>query len=532
MGFARGDHRWGALAVLGVLVLQTQAADAAVFKVNRTDDPPPGACTPSHCTLREAINAADANGPGPGLDSDFVRLVPHRTYRITSTLTISQGGVTVAPSHINLAAGTSIGGKHGLATIRYSSPNPGNVLTVGSTIYPMSLQRLHITGGHAEAAPSGGGINVFGGRVLVIEDSLISGNRTTDQGGGIRIVGGAPVVAIERSLVTGNRAAYGGGITLQGPGIGSDIVDSTVSGNTAQVNGGGVDVYDDGRLGITRSTITGNEAASGSGGGVMHGGGSADDVQIFGSIIDGNRAPAGPDCFGLYSGRLSVIGSTSGCGGLSGSGNVLNRNAGLEPLRDNGGLTKTYGLRRRSPARNMIRVRSRGCRYVDQRGIDRQLADERNLDRRLMRRCDAGAYQYDRCFGNLVREVGPVRSRVIRGTRRNDGIRSLFWNGKTTLVGKRGNDSLCGGRARDTLKGGPGNDKLHGGPKGERRRNANKLRGGGGNDSLFDCRTGPHRPVDSPADLNPQVLRYIHRFCNGGSGRDHLELDGGFVLVE
>jgi predicted outer membrane repeat protein len=166
----------------------------------------------------------------------------------------------------------------------------------------------------------------------------------------------------------------------------------TVSGNSAATFGGGISTG--GLITLNNVTVTNNRADSDdsggeNGGGIFVGAGA---VQIRNSIVAGNSvasAGTGPDCFGtLTSEGHNLIGETDGCTIASGGGNLLDVDPLLAPLRNNGGLTKTHALRRRSPAIDRGSAQTPGsggnsCEKRDQRGVRRPQGG----------RCDVGAYE-------------------------------------------------------------------------------------------------------------------------------------------
>ena len=53
-----------------------EVARAATFTVNSIDDVDDGVCNGAHCSLREALNAANANGNAPVIDTVGFNLSP------------------------------------------------------------------------------------------------------------------------------------------------------------------------------------------------------------------------------------------------------------------------------------------------------------------------------------------------------------------------------------------------------------------------------------------------------------------------
>lgn len=197
-----------------------------------------------------------------------------------------------------------------------------------------------------------------------IDRSTIADNKP---GGGVDI-GADGSANITKSTISGNEisrlrreasAPLGGGVYSYGARV--RIGDSTISGNSASgagAVGGGLF----GPIDVNASTVTANSAESG-------GGIGGPGISLNDSIVAGNTAANGPDCFGVDAGTSkggNVLG-TGGCGTPKPS-DVLTADVGLAPLGDNGGPTRTHALRPGSPAIN--HSPTLGLKK-DQRGIRR-----------------------------------------------------------------------------------------------------------------------------------------------------------------
>jgi CSLREA domain-containing protein len=264
------------------------------------------------------------------------------------------------------------------------------------------------------------------GRVI-LRDSTIAGN-VAYAGGGIF---NAPLgsVYLERSTVSGNKAdlTSGGGILSSGI---VSLVNSTVSGNLARLGGGGIQSR--GYLSLNFSTVTDNSAnfdlsknfdPEAVGGGIANVVGGR--VDMANSILAGNRdgrdsglpAPpelVSPDCFdvGIASGanirnflsvRDNVVGvlnanclaadldpSVSGLPHDHVGTAAAPLDAGLDPLADNGGFTRTHALMPGSPAIDAdvdASTPSFNCPATDQRSFRRPGDNPGDT------RCDVGAYE-------------------------------------------------------------------------------------------------------------------------------------------
>ncbi|MDB2687512.1 right-handed parallel beta-helix repeat-containing protein [Mariniblastus sp.] len=200
---------------------------------------------------------------------------------------------------------------------------------------------------------SGGGI-LMGTGDLVITNSTISGNSTDGRGGGI-FKGGPSSATITNSTINGNSSTGNGGGFYTGFRNVVTLTNTTISGNHA--NGEGAGIFSlAGYITLTNSTVVDNSASE-RGGGISIPVGES--LTIINSIVSGNTDNGdAPDVFPSYqAGDLmvvqhSLIGDITGSGitASTGSGNILNQQAMLGPLADNGGLTLTHALLEGSPA--------------------------------------------------------------------------------------------------------------------------------------------------------------------------------------
>jgi len=253
------------------------------------DDPTTSTATcGTTCTLRDAINAAMADGNG---DIDFATGVNGGTIALGAALpTISTPG-----------------------TIDVVGPG-ANLLTIsGNNAYPI----LNI----AEGTVDLGGLTIANGK-------------TTGSGAGINNSG---TLTLSHVVLSGNSAATdGGAIENSGAVLASD---STLSGNKATL---GSAIYNTGSVGMTYSTVAGNAASTS--GGIYNSSGAA--MTAVNSTFAGNTGSAGAGIFN--SGALTMSNSVldtatecsgSGCPAASGGGNVVG--ASLSALGVYGGPTPT-----------------------------------------------------------------------------------------------------------------------------------------------------------------------------------------------
>lgn len=318
-------------------------------------------------SLREALthSAADAQ---PG--EDIIQFA-----ELTGTIELSLGQLTVS-RHVKIA-GT------GSDKLTIDANDASRIFLINAGAQ-MTISGLTLTGGHVTGTNFGGAIDNYGfvtiesavvtdndawrggaiynrpnGKLHVI-DSELTMNSAVNIGGAIlsdSMVDNALV--IERSAIINNQASGAGAIYLDGNDgeLGTAIIrNSTISGNRALTGSGGAIANGGGAppLTIVNSTIAYNTAVS-SGGISMHNNG-ANRYTLHNTILAHNDATnATTDNLNRAvnsSSSYNVIGY-GGSSGLSGNGNVLlgsGVSAGLLPLGEYGGPTKTHALTVNSPA--------------------------------------------------------------------------------------------------------------------------------------------------------------------------------------
>jgi beta-glucanase (GH16 family) len=228
----------------------------------------------------------------------------------------------------------------------------------------------------------GGGIYSGDGATLTLVDSTVADNNARHSGGGIYAFFNT-TTTIVRSTISGNTSNdVGGAIRSLGT---MSIENSTISGNTATGWHGGAIFQTDGDISIANSTIANNSAPDWAPSTLFIGqfGGPAPTLTLTNTIISGNRWYA---CEKFASGNTGNV--------VSGGGNVLQddtcnpatsdivqTDAGLGGLADNGGPTLTHALSTGSPAINA--GVAAGCPATDQRGVTRPQGAG----------CDSGAFE-------------------------------------------------------------------------------------------------------------------------------------------
>lgn len=314
-----------------------------------------------------------------------------------------------------------------------------------------------------------------------IVDSTIDGNTSASDGGGIRIWGCCGYVDIFESTISNNSAQNGGGIyNTAGYDFGEvNARNVTISSNYAHFQGGGIynegDGESSGEMYLNHVTIYRNEAqAEGGGGGIFDGTPPEPPpgtVEYRNSIIAKNSYE---DCSGGGGGPISdgnnLIGDqscdTTESDIATGEGRIDPR---LEPLRDNGGPTKTHALLPGSPA--IDEADGENCPDADQRGLTRPTGAQ----------CDIGAYEVGDLPGGqppppqvqpqavAKKELCRRQNPTILGTGGNDNLTGTpgadimqGLGGHDKINGKGGDDIICGARGNDDMKGAGGDDYVKG----------------------------------------------------------------------
>jgi hypothetical protein len=195
---------------------------------------------------------------------------------------IGKGGGLVlntgnSPAYVTLDGG----GK----TIPLTAGNTGSVITVDNGV-TLTLRNITFKG---SAANNVALIRVNGGGKLVLEDgAVITGNITSGSGGGVSVGG---TLVMNGGAISGNSASWGGGVYVTSNSATFDMNGGKISGNTASTNGGGVAaVGSTSTFTMNKGEISGNTANGGSsyfgGGGVVI---SFSNFKMTGGVISGNN---------------------------------------------------------------------------------------------------------------------------------------------------------------------------------------------------------------------------------------------------
>lgn len=292
-------------------------------------------------------------------------------------VSLSAGGdavVTIDDVSVNGAATTTVGldaTLYGESTVTLSNTTITQCVTHGINAAVFADSALNLTAGTTISANAQQGARIYASGSVLIDQSTIADNGAT----GIDVYNlyDDGSVLISNSTVSGN-AAMGVAASIVDTGV-FEIVDSTVSGNTHD----GVDVDSESIFRLRHSTVTDN----GDSGVVLNTTGA--EAVITHSIISANNTAAVPHSDLDISGadvavEWSVIGTLDDpapAALVEGSGVQWNiADPGLDPLADNGGLTRTHLLKASSAALDTGNAAVASAPGSDQRGETR-IADGR-----------------------------------------------------------------------------------------------------------------------------------------------------------
>lgn len=254
----------------------------SVLLVTSTDDVSDGACNFAHCSLREAIVAANA---APDVDTlSLGSTTLPATITLTSALPVIESPMRIigpGAAQFTLNAAGSIGAPRRALRVRgvvsvtvsgisiiggYMDQAGGVLVEAGANVL---LDQVTLRNNTASSGP-GGGAAVFGGSTLRVEGSLFENNHAdnADDGrGGALYAGGQSILRVTGGVVRENQGSNGGGVGAEGSGITLENV--TIESNTSVSSGGGVSLKNGGSLAITGGVLRNNKSTASVGGGLI-----------------------------------------------------------------------------------------------------------------------------------------------------------------------------------------------------------------------------------------------------------------------
>ena len=323
----------------GLRATDGQQMPAAGYVVNSLDDANDGICDLNHCSLREAITAANLNA---GADTI--------TFSVSGTITLTS---SLPPISDTLAIDGS--GQN----ITISGASAYQVLHANNSV-PLTLVALTISNGNCNC--NGGG--VYGGGMLTISNAIVYSNTATSGGG---VYANLDLMLTSTEVMNNTAEDYGGGVANGGR---LTMTNSTLSGNSAPSGGGlfnrgfgtatvansaffsnrspsGGGISNSGTLTVTNSTFSGNDARfSNLGGGGLFNYGT---LTVMSTTLSGNIAAEGGgiDNYGtLMLITSTFLGNGLSCytdsgGGIGNHGLLVMRNStfdGNSACYDGGGI--------------------------------------------------------------------------------------------------------------------------------------------------------------------------------------------------
>lgn len=272
-----------ALLVGGVSFLtspvRAHAAAPNIFVISSLGDAPDantadGLCQTvgGDCTLRAAIQQADADPAGNGDEIDFG--VPG---------TVNLGSVLPDLSNSMFITGTTSKNtvRRGDGTANYRIFDVTNSATV-------DIENINVTNGYTTDPLDncGGGIEVSQGATLHFAAGSVTGNTTSGGGGGICAAGTTTITASTIGLNFASTGIGGGIYTLHD----TTVTDSTISSNEAGDGGGIMNVF--GTLSLVRDTVRSNVSFGSSSVAFVgtHGGGGVYSLYGVTKIVDSTIA--------------------------------------------------------------------------------------------------------------------------------------------------------------------------------------------------------------------------------------------------
>ena len=371
------------LIALVLAMLLAPAAEAVTFPVTIEADTADGICD-SHCSLREAINAANmASGPD-------VVTVPAGAYTLSLQGAGEDGGLT---GDLDITESLTITGAGARGTV-VAGRTPTDLSSVDRVFDVLSgtveISELMVARGSAFAAGDDFGGAIYNQGALTLRNVWIAANHAEAGGGGVASDG---PLTVSGSLFQANDTDVSGGAIDSAATL--TIANSTLVTNRADENGGGINVATD-STSLTNVTFDNNFAGSAFAGRDIYN----DASTTVTNTIFASSATTPSNCGGapLTSGGHNIDNGTS-CG-LAASGDRSSTDPRESIVGDRGGPTDTVGLSESSPA--IDAGLSAACPASDQRGFPRPMGPA----------CDIGAFEFPYSDLALSMSAAPAEPRA------------------------------------------------------------------------------------------------------------------------
>jgi CSLREA domain-containing protein len=254
------------------------AVDPA-FVVNAAADEDDGRCDPDHCSLREAVilGLAELEEGAEELQIRFASSLEGATLTLASTLPTLRGRISI------------VGPGPEALTIDANAGNDGDRRVFSIVEGDVLLEGMTLTGGDTENLPPalrrGGGVSAAVGSEVRLRNMVVQGNRSRASGGGVSAVTGS-ILYIQDSRILENHASSGGGLVLSEATL--ILEDSEVRGNTTSDVAGGIRA-DESEVTIRGSQVADNVSNS-AGGGIYLAASSTATIEE--TVLEGNRSVA------------------------------------------------------------------------------------------------------------------------------------------------------------------------------------------------------------------------------------------------
>jgi FG-GAP-like repeat len=286
--------------------------------------------TLSIITLTDGDLVFDRNITGNGSADNSISVSGNLRSRVLNI----HANAIVTINHLTIMDAVVIGtGQNGAGIL-----NAGTAYLLNSTV--KSNQLLN------SLQSAGPGIANTG--TMTISNSTVTANQGEQSSGGGLFNSGT--LAVNNSTISGNSAKIGAGVTNTGT---ATLTNVTISENRATLSTsvcGGISGEGTNSLKLINSTVTNNFAVL-TGGGVCSANAMA--VVIYNTIVANNQISSTngtKDVSGTFTSQgFNLIGDATGGSGWV-AADILNRNAFIGPLRNNGGITQTCALLPNSPA--------------------------------------------------------------------------------------------------------------------------------------------------------------------------------------